>query len=130
MERFDFVIAGAGVVGLTTALEVLRRAPAARLAVIEKESAPGRHASGRNSGVLHSGLYYGSDTKKAQVCATGGRIMAAFAAEHGIRLDRNGKVLVATDPAQLPVVERLLQNARDGGIRAERIDNKTLLELE
>ena len=130
MERFDFVIAGAGVVGLTTALEVLRRAPSARLAVIEKESAPGRHASGRNSGVLHCGLYYGSDTKKAQVCAAGGRLMADFAAENGIRLDRGGKVLVATDPAQLPVVTRLLQNARDGGIRAERIDNRTLLELE
>lgn len=130
MEHFDFVIAGAGVVGLTTALEVLRRAPAARLAVIEKEPAPGRHASGRNSGVLHCGLYYGSDTKKAQVCAAGGRIMAAFAAEHGIRLERNGKVLVATSPAQLPVVERLIANARDGGIRAERIDNRTLLALE
>ncbi|MHC1790548.1 L-2-hydroxyglutarate oxidase [Solidesulfovibrio sp.] len=130
MEHFDFVIAGAGVVGLTTALAVLRRAPTARLAILEKEPAPGCHASGRNSGVLHCGLYYGSDTKKAKVCATGGRIMAAFAAEHGIRLDRNGKVLVATDPSQLPVVEKLLANAREGGIRATRIDNQTLLALE
>ena len=130
MEHFDFVIAGAGIVGLTTALTVLRRAPTARLAIIEKEPGPGRHASGRNSGVLHCGLYYGSDTKKAQVCATGGRLMAGFAAEHGIRLDRCGKVLVATDPAQLPAVERLLANARDGGIRATRIDNRTLLALE
>ncbi|KHK02640.1 FAD-dependent oxidoreductase [Desulfovibrio sp. TomC] len=130
MDHFDFVIAGAGIVGLTTALAVLRRAPTARLAVVEKEPAPGRHASGRNSGVLHCGLYYGSDTKKAQVCAVGGRRMAEFAAEHGIRLDRCGKVLAATDPAQLPVVERLLANARAGGIRAERIDNRTLLALE
>ncbi|OLN26141.1 FAD-dependent oxidoreductase [Desulfovibrio sp. DV] len=130
MEHFDFVIAGAGIVGLTTALTVLRRAPAARLAIIEKEPGPGRHASGRNSGVLHCGLYYGSDTKKAKVCATGGRIMAGFAAEHGIRLNRCGKVLVATDPAQLPAMERLLANARDGGIRATRIDNRTLLALE
>jgi len=130
MEHFDYVIAGAGVVGLTTALAVLRRAPSARLAVIEKEPSPGRHASGRNSGVLHCGLYYGSDTKKAKVCAAGGRLMAAFAAEHGIRLSRCGKVLVATDPAQAPVVDRLLANARVGGIRAERIDNQTLLALE
>jgi L-2-hydroxyglutarate oxidase LhgO len=130
VEHFDFVIAGAGIVGLTTALAVLRRAPTARLAIIEKEPGPGRHASGRNSGVLHCGLYYGSDTKKARVCATGGRLMAEFAREHGIRLNRCGKVLVATDPAQSPVVERLLANARDGGIRAERIDNQTLLALE
>lgn len=130
MHHFDFIIAGAGIVGLTTAYEILSRAPSARVAVVEKEDAPGRHASGRNSGVLHCGLYYGSDTLKAQVCAIGGRAMKDFADAHGIPWKNNGKVLVATDPDQLPAVERLMQNAADNAIRAERIDNQTLLELE
>ena len=130
MQHFDCIIAGAGIVGLTTAYEILHRAPSARVAVVEKEATTGRHASGRNSGVLHCGLYYGSDTRKAQVCAVGGRAMKDFADAHGIPWQKTGKVLVATDPDQLPAVERLMQNAADNAIRAERIDNRTLLELE
>jgi L-2-hydroxyglutarate oxidase LhgO len=130
MPQYDFIIAGSGIVGLTTAYEILRRAPSAKVAVVEKEATTGRHASGRNSGVLHCGLYYGSDTLKAKVCATGGRAMKIFADAHGIPWSNNGKVLVATDPNQLPAVDRLMQNAADNAIRAERIDNKALLELE
>lgn len=130
MHSYDFIIAGAGIVGLTTAFEILERSPAARVAVVDKEPCIGRHASGRNSGVLHCGLYYGSDTLKARVCATGGLAMKAFADAHGIPWANTGKVLVATDPSQLPAVDRLMRNAAENGIRAERIDTKTLLELE
>ena len=130
MTSYDFIIAGAGIVGLTTAHELLRRSRSARIAVLEKEPEPGRHASGRNSGVLHCGLYYGSDTLKAKVCAAGGRAMKEFADAHGIAWANTGKVLVATDPSQLPAVDRLMRNAADNGIRAERIDNRTLREIE
>lgn len=130
MQQYDFIVAGAGIVGLSTAFEILKRAPSARVAVVDKEPRIGRHASGRNSGVLHCGLYYGSDTLKAKVCAAGGRAMREFADAQGIPWANTGKVLVATDPSQLPAVDRLMRNAAENGIRAERIDNATLLELE
>lgn len=129
-QTFDFVIAGAGIVGMTVANEILKRQPGARLAVLEKEAAPARHASGRNSGVMHSGIYYGSDTLKAKVCARGAQRMIAYAREQGIACEQHGKVILATAEAQLPTVERLLRNARDNGIVAEAIDHQRLRELE
>lgn len=88
------------------------------------------HASGRNSGVLHSGIYYGADTLKAKVCSQGARRMREFAAEHGIRCERWGKVIVATSAQDLITLERLLKNASDNAIRAEKVDAQTLRSLE
>lgn len=127
---FDFVIIGAGIVGLTVASEIVKRHPKATVAVLEKESAPGLHASGRNSGVLHCGIYYGSDTLKAKVCAEGARLMVAYAEAEGIAVNRCGKVIIATSEAQLPTVEKLMGNARDNNILAERIDAQQLKEIE
>lgn len=127
---FDFLVVGAGIVGLAVASELRRRHPSAHIAVLEKETRPGVHASGRNSGVLHSGIYYASDTLKAQVCSKGADRMRAFAAEHGIPCERSGKVILATQESDLPTVERLLRNARDNGIRAERLDEQSLREIE
>lgn len=129
-QNFDFVVIGAGIVGLTVATELLKRQPTARLAVLEKEPALGAHASGRNSGVMHSGIYYGSDTLKAQLCARGGRKMVAFAREEGIAISCCGKVILATSEEQLPTIERLIGNARDNDIPAERIDSRQLKEIE
>lgn len=130
MASFDFVVIGAGIVGLTTAYELRRRFPRASIAVLEKETALGQHASGRNSGVLHSGIYYGADTLKAKVCSKGSARMMAFAEEHGIPYRRSGKVIIATGEQDLPTVERLLQNARDNGIRAEKLDENGIKEIE
>ena len=130
MPSFDFVIIGAGIVGLTTAFELKKRFPQASIAILEKEPMLGKHASGRNSGVLHSGIYYGSDTIKAKVCSRGATRMMAFAEEYGIPYRRSGKVIIATGEQDLPTVERLLQNARDNGIRAERLDEKGVKEIE
>jgi L-2-hydroxyglutarate oxidase LhgO len=126
----DFVIIGAGIVGLSTARELRRRHPGARIAVLEKERRPGLHASGRNSGVLHSGIYYGSDTLKARVCAAGAARMRAFAAEQGIPCELTGKVIIATRAEDLPAIERLLENARENQIRAERLDEAGIKKLE
>jgi len=129
-QKFDFVVIGAGIVGLTVAAELLKRQPAARVAVLEKEPALGAHASGRNSGVMHSGIYYGSDTLKAKVCASGGRRMVEFAREEGIAINCCGKVILATSEDQLPTVEKLMGNALHGKIPAERIDSRQLREIE
>lgn len=130
MPSSDFVIIGAGIIGLTTAFELKKRFPKASIAVLEKEPALGRHASGRNSGVLHSGIYYAADTLKAKVCSKGAARMMEFAGEHGIPYRRSGKVIIATREQDLPTVERLLQNARDNGIRAEKLDEKGIKEIE
>lgn len=127
---FDVVIVGAGIVGLTVANEVQRRRPAARIAVLEKEDRPALHASGRNSGVMHCGIYYGSDTFKAQVCSAGARRMIEYARAEGIACNQDGKVILATSEDQLPTVERLLGNARANGIVAHRIDAAQVRELE
>jgi L-2-hydroxyglutarate oxidase len=126
----DYLIVGGGIVGLTIARELRKRYPTASIALLEKEAALGKHASGRNSGVLHSGIYYDSNTLKAKVCAEGARRMKAFAAEHGINCQHSGKVIVATSPQDLPVIERLLKNARENGIRAERMDEQAIRQIE
>jgi L-2-hydroxyglutarate oxidase LhgO len=126
----DWLIVGAGIVGLTTALELGRRHPAARILVLEKEDRLGRHASGRNSGVLHCGIFYAPGTLKARVCAEGAARMRAFAAEHGIPCRRDGKVIVATRDQDLPGIDRLLANAAAAGVRAERLDEARVRALE
>lgn len=129
-QLVDFLIVGGGIVGLTVARELRKRYPAASIAILEKEAALGKHASGRNSGVLHSGIYYDSSTLKAKVCAEGARRMKAFAAEHGINCQLSGKVIVATSPQDLPVLERLLKNARENNIRAERMNEQGIHQIE
>ncbi len=129
-NSYDYLIVGAGIVGLTVAHELKARFPSARIGVLDKEPEPGMHASGRNSGVLHSGIYYSSDTLKAKVCAVGARRMMDFAREHAIPCLKSGKVIVATSEKDLPTIERLLRNASENGIRSWRIDEKELREIE
>lgn len=130
IKSFDIIIIGAGVVGLAVAYELKTRDPAARIAIIEKESTPGFHASGRNSGVLHCGIYYGSDTLKAKVCSTGARRMMMFADEHDIAYRKSGKLILATDPIELPTIDRLLQNAAANKIVARKVTASEIHEIE
>lgn len=129
-HSYDYLIVGSGIVGLTVAHELKIRFPSAKICVLDKESSAGVHASGRNSGVLHSGIYYSSDTLKAKVCAAGARRMVDFAREHSIPFSKSGKVIVATSEKDLPIVDRLLKNAAENGIRAWRINEKELREIE
>lgn len=129
-QSFDYLVVGGGIIGLTVARELRKRYPAASIALLEKEATLGKHASGRNSGVLHSGIYYDSCTLKAKVCAEGARRMKAFAAEHGINCQHSGKVIVATSPQDLPVIDRLIRNAQESGIRVERLDEEGIRRIE
>lgn len=126
----DFVIAGAGVIGLTVARELRRRHSKAKIVVLEKESVVGFHASGRNSGVLHSGIYYTPGTLKAKFCAEGARQMRDFAQAHGVPCRTPGKIILSTDPEDESGLDRLMANAEGNGIRAERIDAKMTREIE
>jgi L-2-hydroxyglutarate oxidase LhgO len=126
----DFLIVGAGIVGLSVAWELRKRNPLATITILEKEPEVGLHASGRNSGVLHSGIYYGSDTLKAKVCSAGAKKMQTFADEYGIACKKSGKIIIATSESDLPTIERLLKNATDNGIKAERLNEKEIAEIE
>ena len=95
-KKSVFLIIGAGIVGLSIAIELRRRNPHSSIIVIEKEKAPGLHSSGRNSGVIHSGIYYPPDSIKAKVCRQGSLEMAAYCEDHKLTLNRIGKILVPT----------------------------------
>src|SRR5512142_2212970 len=101
MQKSDIAIVGAGVVGLATAFELSRREPGIDITVIEKEPGPARHQTGRNSGVLHSGIYYKPGSLKAKLCRIGRQAMVDFCASEGIAHDVCGKVIVALDEGDL-----------------------------
>jgi L-2-hydroxyglutarate oxidase LhgO len=98
--------------------------------VIEKEDALGRHASGRNSGVLHAGVYYAPDSLKARTCLAGNRLMKAYCREKGLPLVEAGKVVVARTEAELPVLEELYRRATANGARVELVDARALADIE
>ncbi|MFW5724365.1 MAG: FAD-dependent oxidoreductase [Halochromatium sp.] len=93
----DDLIIGAGIIGLTIARALQQRDPGARVTLIEKESAPGQHASGRNSGVLHSGLYHSADSLKARFTRDGNAAWQAYCTERGLPLERSGNVRPSAD---------------------------------
>ncbi|MFI5047404.1 MAG: L-2-hydroxyglutarate oxidase [Acidimicrobiia bacterium] len=128
--RYDVVVVGGGVVGLATARAVLRDRPTALVAVLEKEQGVARHQTGRNSGVIHSGIYYRPGSLKATTAVAGRLAMEQFCRDHGVRYERCGKVIVAVDPRELPRLAVLEERAAANGVRAERLDARGLREHE
>jgi (S)-2-hydroxyglutarate dehydrogenase len=129
--RYNVIIIGAGVVGLAVALEITRRFPHLRLLVLEKEDAVGRHQSGHNSGVIHSGIYYKPGSLKARLCVTGAAAMVEFCREHGIPHKVCGKVIVATNADEPARLEELYRRGQANGLTGLRlIGPEELRELE
>lgn len=126
----DFTIIGAGILGLSVAHELSSRYPDASIEILEKETAVGKHASGRNSGVLHSGIYYKEGSLKAKVCAEGARAMAGFCREHKLPIKEYGKVIIPTRQADDEVIDVLSKRAISNGAKVEIIDEQQLLEIE
>src|SRR5215475_10841151 len=114
--EFDFAIIGGGIVGLATALQLIRRKPGVRVVVLEKEPAVGRHQTGHNSGVIHSGIYYKPGSLKAKNCVAGAAAMVEFCREHDISYEICGKVIVATDDSELPGLDELMRRATANGV--------------
>jgi L-2-hydroxyglutarate oxidase LhgO len=123
------LIVGAGITGLTIARELVNRG-IGDILIIEKEPSLGLHASGRNSGVLHAGMYYTPDTLKAKYCVDGNRLMKEFCRERGLTLNETGKVILAPSPAEVEGLYELKRRADLCGARAFLIDGKRLRELE
>ena len=117
----DVAIIGGGIVGLATAHQLLEQRPDLRVVVLERDSEVGRHQSSRNSGVLHAGLYYTPGSAKARWSRAGKPLMERFCAEHGVPLERTGKVVVAVDRAELPALDALAVRARTNGVELHRL---------
>jgi len=128
-ELCDFLIVGAGIIGIAIARE-LRRRFKGRVMVIDKESKPGFHASGRNSGVLHAGVYYKEDTLKARLCVEGNRRLKEYCWSRQIPMNNQGKVIVTTHLKELPALKELHQRAQANGVRAELVNSESLREIE
>lgn len=109
-------IVGAGIVGLATARALRQRFPGSAVLVLEKETAVGRHQTGHNSGVIHAGIYYKPGSHKATLCVRGVRLMKDFCDAHGIRYENCGKVIVASDAAEVPRLEELLRRGTANGV--------------
>jgi len=130
MQHSDLIIIGGGIVGLATAYRFLERFPSKRLTVLEKESTIARHQTGRNAGVLHSGIYYRPGSLKAQNCRAGKLAMEEFCRRENIPFQICGKVIIAVDESELPRMEKILENGKANGVVCERIDVARLRELE
>lgn len=128
---YDFTIVGAGIVGLSTAYKLSLKYPEAKILILEKEDRVAAHQTGKNSGVIHSGIYYKPGSYKAKNCIDGRRQMVKFCTTHDIAIDVCGKIIVATDEEELPRLMKIFERGRKNGIEdIELIDQHRLKELE
>jgi (S)-2-hydroxyglutarate dehydrogenase len=130
MADFDLAVIGGGIVGLSTAMQMTERFPGISVAVLEKEPALARHQTGRNSGVIHAGVYYQPGSLKAEFCREGVEATTRFCRDQGIAYEQCGKLLVATEPAELARMEALYERARANGIDVERLDKAEVARRE
>ncbi|MFG2872982.1 L-2-hydroxyglutarate oxidase [Streptomyces sp. NPDC048338] len=126
----DVLVIGGGIVGLSTAYALTRAAPGTRVTVLEKEHGPARHQTGRNSGVIHSGIYYRPGSLKARFAVTGAAEMVKFCAEYGLPHEVTGKLIVATGRDELPRLHALVQRGRENGIPVRELGPSQISEYE
>ncbi|UCE81875.1 MAG: L-2-hydroxyglutarate oxidase [Deltaproteobacteria bacterium] len=131
MARFDadILIVGGGIIGLTIARELVEN-DHENIFVIDKEEDLGKHASGRNSGVLHAGIYYAPDSLKAKSCLNGNFLMQEYCKNNGLPLLETGKVIVTRNEAEIPTLEELHRRATVNGAKVEMINASQLQEVE
>lgn len=127
----DVAVVGAGLVGLATALAISERAPGARIVVLEAEAEVARHQSGRNSGVIHSGVYYRPGSLKAELCVQGADRLTAFCTQQEIPFNRCGKVIIATEESEIGVLVDIERRGIANGLTDLRLlDPEGLRQVE
>jgi len=128
---FDVTVIGGGIVGLATALQIQKSNPSLRILLIEKEKELARHQTGNNSGVIHSGLYYKPGSLKALNCIRGYHLLIDFCKENGIPYDLCGKIVVATEEKELPLLQNLFVRGQQNGLEnLKRLSKEELKEYE
>jgi L-2-hydroxyglutarate oxidase len=126
----DYVIIGGGIIGLATAMAVGKKYPRARILVLEKEQDVAQHQTGRNSGVIHSGIYYKPGSLKSRFAREGNCSMVEFCREHGIKHEVCGKVIVATKASELPLLGNLFQRGLNHRLAVARLSPEQVQEIE
>jgi len=127
---YDFIVIGGGIVGLTTGMTLRQNYPDAKLLILEKESQWAFHQTSNNSGVIHSGIYYKPGSFKARFCREGNSSMAEFCRKYDIAYEICGKVIVATQPQELPFLEDLYQRGLANGLKVQKISAEEVKEVE
>lgn len=129
--KYDIVIIGAGLVGLSTAYQTILKFPKSKILVLEKENTVSQHQSGNNSGVIHSGIYYKPGSLKAKNCIDGYRSIINFAKEYGIKHDLCGKIIVATSTEELPALDNIYKRGTENGLQnLQYLSREEFRELE
>jgi len=127
---YDFMVIGGGILGMSTAMQLQEAYAGCSVLVLEKESAPAKHQTGRNSGVIHAGVYYKPGSLKAKFCKEGNQATKAFCDEHGIEYEECGKLLVATDALELERMQALIDRCAQNELEIEVLDQQQLRERE
>lgn len=125
-----YTIIGGGIVGLATAWTLLQRKPGARVSLFEKEPRLAAHQTGRNSNVIHAGVYYAPGSLKAKLCRAGLEATKHFCREHGLPYQTPGKLIVATEREEIGRLDELEARARQNDLDLRRIDAGELAEME
>lgn len=129
-NNYDYIIVGAGIIGLATAYKLQLKFPEKSIAVLEKEPEIGLHQTGRNSGVIHSGIYYKPGSFKAKNCKIGREQLVKFAKKNQIPHDVCGKMIVATNPEELPMLEQIFSNGVKNGIEGIQFLNSEEIKIK
>jgi len=128
--KYDYIIIGGGIVGISTAWQLKQRQPNKSVLVLEKEDILCKHQTGRNSGVIHAGVYYEPGSLKAEFCREGLEATIDFCQQHEIEYDQCGKLLVATNDVELDRMQALLERCQTNNIEVELLDKDSLKQHE
>jgi L-2-hydroxyglutarate oxidase len=127
---YDFAVIGGGIIGLSVAWQLRQRQPSKSVVVIEKEQAVARHQTGHNSGVIHAGIYYEPGSLKAELCRKGVSATIRFCTDNAIPFEQCGKLIVATNQAELERMHALHHRALQNGIEVELLNETQLKAAE
>lgn len=130
MKKYDCIIIGSGIIGLTLGVAIKERKSNASILILDKEKAEAEHASGRNSGVLHAGFYYTADSLKAKFTVDGSRAMKAYVKSKGLAINECGKLVVAQNEYELAQLDELLKRGQRNGSNVSLIDEGRAKEIE
>lgn len=128
MKKYDYIICGAGIVGLATAINLVKNKPKSKILVIEKESKIGKHQTGNNSGVIHSGIYYKPGSLKAENCKRGYSLLIDFCNENGIEYELCGKLIIAVNNEELEELDKIYSRGLENGLEGLEILNENQLK--
>ncbi len=128
--QYDYLIIGAGIIGMTTAYELIEQNPNIKIAIIDKEEDVAKHASGRNSGVLHAGFYYSADSLKAKFTVDGNRLMKQFCKDNNIYVNETKKIVVAKEETELNGIYELQKRADINGVETSIINKEEVYKID